>query len=70
MNSCLLCRFATGGINIVNAHQIDNIAVADELAMPTAHTAVTDDNYILFHSFLPLQVRRSGASFRRNHTSL
>jgi hypothetical protein len=58
---------ALGGLNIVNTHQIDDVAVLEEASVPTAHTAVTDDcSILLCHDVLPFSLRNR-SEFPRKH---
>ena len=58
MDASGLSQRALGGLNIVNTHQIDDVAVLEEATVPAAHTAVTDDCRIfLCHDVIPFLSR-------------
>ena len=49
-----LGQLTLGGLDIVNAHQIDDVAVLEKFAVPAAHAAVSDDCCVLLcHDEIP-----------------
>ena len=58
MDASGLGQLTLGGLNIVNTHQIDDVAVLEKASVPAAHTAVTDDRCVLlFHDVIPFLLR-------------
>ena len=53
------CKLVSLGLNIIDTEKIANIALEEMVNMPSAHSAVSDNNSILFHNKKPLDCRRA-----------